>query len=179
MEKPGSGDSTVNPLIINAPNLQSLRQRYASALLTLIFWIIWIHLWLPLITLFGWLFGIDTFYLHMVELEGYRSLLSVLTYYLLAIAIISTGLGGWALINYLRFRNRERRRSAPPVSADEVCETFGVDEAELAAGRASTLITVLFEDDGSIGSIRCDDFPGFETTPGIPGQSDPTDPGPG
>lgn len=43
-------------LIIDRPDLQSWRQRAVFGSLTVMFWMLWLLLWLPLITLLGWLF---------------------------------------------------------------------------------------------------------------------------
>lgn len=40
-------------------------------------WVLYVYLWLPLVTLIGWAFGIDAAYRQMIELGGYQVVVSL------------------------------------------------------------------------------------------------------
>lgn len=142
------------PLIIHSPSLQSLQQRYASAVFTFIFWLLWFVLWTPLITLVGWLMGFDVFYLEIFELEGYEALLADLNIFLLWVALFGGGLGVWALYNYLRFRGVDRRTAVSPVTCRQLADYFELDESVVRQHRDSQWLAVSFDPDGRIVDVK-------------------------
>ena len=100
----------MNPLIIKRPNLQTLRQKYTNTIVTLAFWALWFYLWIPLISLVAWLFGIEIFYEEFILMEGYHLLLSLFFRYGMVTLLISICLLGWAFYNQLRYRRKDRRK---------------------------------------------------------------------
>ncbi|MDP3334575.1 MAG: poly-beta-1,6-N-acetyl-D-glucosamine biosynthesis protein PgaD, partial [Methylococcaceae bacterium] len=73
-------------LIINTPSLQSIKQKYVSALFTFVFWVVWIFLWTPLVTLIGWILGVDLVIFQMIELGGYQGVVADFILFLLCVA---------------------------------------------------------------------------------------------
>lgn len=142
------------PLIIQSPSLQSLQQRYATAIFTFIFWMIWIFLWSPLITLIGWLLGFDLFYVEIFELEGYESILSDMTGFVEWVAIIGGALATWALYNFLRFRDIERRTALSPVSNQQLSTFFNISEHSLHQHQHSQYLSVSFDEQGNITNVK-------------------------
>ena len=143
----------MNTLIIETPHLQNLRQRYGFAALTLIFWGLWFYMWLPLISMIAWVFGVKMFYLHMIELGGYVGFLELLGWYTLIVFLIAIIFGGWMLINLFRFRGRERRKPIVQVNDKQVAEYFGVDSEYLSSFTGQRSVTVHQTQDGSISAI--------------------------
>lgn len=141
-----------NNLIIDTPKFQSLRLKYSSALLTMLFWIIWFYLWVPLITLFGWWFQIDVFQHQMVTLGGYQSFLDELPTLVISISILVSLLAIWGAYNYIRFKGTERRKALRPVELHDLLDTFSISEDELVAIQAGKIIEIDFEQKGSIHS---------------------------
>lgn len=137
-------------LVIDTPSLQSLHQRYASAFFTFIFWVIWIFLWTPLITLLSWLAGGDLFYLQMVELEGYKGLIADFQSFLLVISILGGGLAIWALYNWVRFRGVDRRTAPNAVTTQQLAEFFAVDPQALDRKQQAKYLSIRFDADGNI-----------------------------
>lgn len=140
----------MKPLIINSPSLQSLKQKYISAALTFIFWILWFYLWIPVITLLGWWAGADMFYLQMIELGGVELLFQDLEFILKCIALLGGSLAVWAAYNYYRFRNLERRTPLPNVSKEALAQHFGIDPKSLTDLQNAKYINVQFDDNGKI-----------------------------
>jgi biofilm PGA synthesis protein PgaD len=141
-----------NKLIIDTPKLQSLRLKYTSTVLTMFFWIIWFYLWVPLITLFGWWFQIDTIQHNMVTLGGYRAFLEELPSLLTSIIILSSSLAIWGAYNFIRFKGVERRKALHPVTQYELLATFAINEEELIEIQKSSIIELDFDQSGNIHS---------------------------
>jgi biofilm PGA synthesis protein PgaD len=107
-------------LIIDKPNLQSKRQRVLFGSMTLVFWIIWIYLWLPLLALLGWAVGLKIAYYQMVVQDGLAGLLRLLAFYLTVIAVLGASLLLWAYYNFFRFRGVQRRKAFPVTPIGEL-----------------------------------------------------------
>jgi len=150
-------------LIIYEPSLQSPFHKYSYGFCTVIAWALWAYLWLPLISLIGWLFGIRVFYRHMVELGGWTWFAEMLTFYLIVIGSISGALILWALYNQTRFRGKDRRGARAPATEVEMGSFFGIDVGTLRRAQRSRRMTVLFDKDARIREIRWDD--GLEDQP--------------
>ena len=142
------------PLIIDTPSLQSLRQRYAYAFLTLIFWVLWFYLWIPVISLVAWLLGIKVFYREMIVLEGLQGLVDLLGWYGLTIAVIAVCYTGWALYNQFRFRGRNRRHEQPEVEPLEVANSFDIEPALILPLQEAKRILIAHDEQGRIRRIR-------------------------
>ena len=93
-------------LIIDDPGLQKLRHRYAYSAVTLTFWVIWIYLWLPLISFLSWVVGLNLFYKEMIVQNGYQLFFGLVGWYVLVVLIIGSILLGWAGYNLFRFRGK-------------------------------------------------------------------------
>ena len=142
-----------NRLIIDRPELQSKTQRYGWGSITFIFWLFYIYLWLPLITLAAWWIGAKLFNLHMIQLSGYTGLLDKLGLYAAIIIIISVLLIGWAKIEHLRFKDKPRRKDSFAVTDREVAKKYNLQESQLAQLRLEKSVMVHFSDMGTITEI--------------------------
>lgn len=118
-------------MIINRPELQSPLQRVTSRGITFFFWVAWIYLWLPLISLVAWLVGIRLFREHMLDNDGYQALFSDLHAYALTISAITAVLIGWARYNLLRFRDKESRKATMHVDLAAQAQAFKLDPEQL------------------------------------------------
>ncbi len=142
------------PLIIERPELQSLRQRYAYAMLTLLFWILWFYLWIPLVSLVAWLFGFKLFYQHMIVLQGLQGLLDLAGWYGLVIAMLGISLLGWALYNQLRFRGREKRRYQEMIKPHELAAFYRIDPKLIPRLQHAKRILISHDESGHIQAIK-------------------------
>jgi len=139
-----------NNFIIDTPKLQTLRLKYSSALLTLVFWIIWFYLWVPLITLAGWWFQIRFFQQEMLRVDGLDAFLEVLPVFIAVTFVLTGTLGVWALYNYTRFKGLDRRRSLPPVVKEDLLELLPITENNLNAIQSNKRSTIIISEDGEI-----------------------------
>lgn len=142
-----------NSLIIERPELQSMSQRYGWKTVTFLFWMFYIYLWVPLITLVVWLVGVKLFHINMIEFKGYESLVDKLGLYSIIILIISIILIGWAEVNRMRFKNKLRRLDNDELSVGEVAKKYDLEESHLTQLRQKKSIIVHFSDKGVISEI--------------------------
>ena len=141
-------------LIIESPSLQTLRQRYAYAVLTLFFWVFWFYLWIPVISLVAWLLGIESFYDQMIVQAGLEALQELLGLYTTVIMALGLALTGWALYNQIRFRGRERRMSHPTIGNEETARFFAIEPAMVERLQAAKLVEITHSEDGRLQAIR-------------------------
>lgn len=134
-------------LIIDTPGLQELKRRYGYGLATLVMWIVWLYLWLPLVSLLAWIAGVELFYEHMIKLGGYQGLLAQLHWYIMAVIGISVLWVYWVEFNRRRFQGRDRRNRVAQVSNlyDEAT-FFDVEPEQILEARRARTIHVHFID---------------------------------
>lgn len=157
MEKSGQGHTPKrSTLIIERPDLQSWHQKLVSGLLTMVFWILWVFLWLPLITLAAWAFFGIQFHIHMIELAGFAGFLDLFSTYAIVIVSMGGALIVWAKYNHLRFRGMDRRKAAAPVQIEQLASFSGHPPASVAQWREMRVMTVEHDAEGAIVRIRDD-----------------------
>ncbi|HWU97284.1 MAG TPA: poly-beta-1,6-N-acetyl-D-glucosamine biosynthesis protein PgaD [Oxalicibacterium sp.] len=137
-------------LILNMPDLVSRHTKIGSSVFTVLFWAIFVYLWMPVITVIAWMTGLYHSYselTYMRELED-------LSHLALAYATIVAALGGtllmWALQEYLRFRNVNRRREPVAVNHHEMAKYVNFDESDVAAGQNARRLVVHHGMDGRV-----------------------------
>ncbi len=127
--------------IIYKPGTQPRLQRGFFGVVTLLFWIIYAYLWLPLATLILWLLGVRTavfeLYLRENQIDPYLLVpLSVVGVVSAAILI------AWAEYNRFRFSGRDRRIPQPDVPPDDVAHAFG-SHPQIASQLARSKVAIL------------------------------------
>lgn len=142
-----------NPLIIERPDLQVWQQKTVFGLLTALFWGIWLYLWLPVVTLIGWVFFGVQFQYHMLTLKGYEGFFSTLIVYSVVIVVMGGGLIIWAKYNHLRFRGVDRRRQLEPPTVDDLASYFAKTANEISQWQTLKTVVVAHDEKGGILSI--------------------------
>ena len=142
-----------SPLIIDRPDLQAWQQKAMFGALTAMFWMVWVFLWMPLITLLAWLFFGQRFQLHIFELDGYKSFMGLLAVYCLVICAMGGGLLLWATYNYRRFRGVDRRRNAVVPSTSALGDFIQHPSTAIDAWRSYSIMTVDHDDHGGITKV--------------------------
>lgn len=154
MGQPRQRGTLVSPHIIQRPDLQTLRQRFGDSFLTFLFWLAWFYLWIPLISLGAWAFGVNLFHDEMVVSAGLQALIELLGLYFLVIFLISATLGIWALINLWRFRGNERRGAQPIVDEAALANDFGVTSEKIVAWQRCKRLVISHDADGNIIAVE-------------------------
>ncbi|HET6804948.1 MAG TPA: poly-beta-1,6-N-acetyl-D-glucosamine biosynthesis protein PgaD [Frateuria sp.] len=122
-------------------------KRALSSLATLVAWMLWLYLWLPVLTLVAWLAGLRTAWVEL-SAEAYANqtsdLLAILGYALVCAVVFAS----WAYYNQARFAHRTRRRHGPAaVTLAEEAMALDVDPREAQAMRAQRHSTLVFDRD--------------------------------
>ncbi|UZW59018.1 poly-beta-1,6-N-acetyl-D-glucosamine biosynthesis protein PgaD [Lysobacter enzymogenes] len=129
--------------LIQKPAMQHPLPRTLWGVVTGAFWLVYLYLWMPVLTLVLWLLGIRTvaseLYLRTHEVDPFLMLILPAT----AAAVVALLLI-WAEYNRWRFAGRdgERRSRLADVSIDEVAQALGASDEvaqALNAGRISVL----------------------------------------
>lgn len=144
----------MTPIIIERPELQSPLQRATTRGLTFVFWVIWIYLWLPLISLLAWWAGIELFREHMLDNNGYKILFDDINWYGLVIVVSGVILVGWARYNLLRFRDRESRKNPLIVDLAAYAQHFKIDAQRLKQWQAAKRLVIHHDKHGDITLIE-------------------------
>ena len=138
-----------NDLHIDAPELLSGRQRVRDKLVTAILWIAYLYLWVPLVSLFAWLLGIEIAYDVMIRSGGARELGGVLAFFGMILAIIFATVAIWSLGNRLRYGKMRRRHVQADASVSELAEFFAVEPDAVRALRESRSASIVFDERGN------------------------------
>lgn len=100
----------MNEHVIDRPELQPPVQRAFFDALTVILWMSYAYLLLPLATLIAWYAGFTAVYEEMVMRRGWEALVHLLRWYAFIVLIMGLTQVGWASINWARFRGKRDRR---------------------------------------------------------------------
>ncbi len=132
-------------MIIERPDRQSRGRRFGFGFLTLVFWMIWLYLWMPLITALAWYLGFRQFELQFLQLGGFDGLREVLGTYFTVFELIVVAFLGWSLYN--QRRHARNKQVFPPVRTryGRMCRTFGLHKSGLLRLRHSKRAVVDYD----------------------------------
>lgn len=146
-------------LIINRPHHMAKSRRFADAGLTLVFWVLLLYLWQPLISIIAWVFKSKIFYNHMIVLGGIYELAQLALFYTIIILLLGGSLLVWAKVNQFRFRGKEKRKSIENVGIEKEAERYGVTAKTLMQWKNIKNSEVYFSEDGAPVVINNDKAP--------------------
>jgi poly-beta-1,6-N-acetyl-D-glucosamine synthase len=150
--------------------------RVASVLLAGSFWLGWLALWAPLLSLFV---PALSFAPALGEAPGPGAANPAVTLvggFSATVAVLMASLIGWAWYNIIRFRGIERRKASASVQVAQVADRIGVDSEILEEWLHARLLRVAYDEEGLIESVEA--FAGLQrvgdpvaepATPGAPG----------
>lgn len=137
-------------LLINKPKLQRPVQRTLFGLITLLAWMAWVSLWLPLITLVVWLLGFRTGYIEVFTGSHERAWHALLQIAAL-VSLCAVVTASWATYNWWRFRRIARRsNSRRVVPLPAMAKALKISQNSAVHLRESTRITLIFNADGYV-----------------------------
>jgi biofilm PGA synthesis protein PgaD len=140
-------------LIFKDPSLASLPQRIGWAFFTAFFWIVWVYLWLPLITIALWALGIEGFYRYFFEgslSQELARITRVAINYTTVVCVLGGSLLLWARLEFLRFRNVSRRLRPHQTSADELARFARLPAHDIAVWQAARRVVAHHDDHGKL-----------------------------
>jgi biofilm PGA synthesis protein PgaD len=137
-----------NIVYINAPEALTRRQRTLFAIITAIMWAAYGYLWLPLLSLFLWGFGIELAYDAMIRAGGAGALRTALMWYAVMLVDVIVTVAVWSQVNKWRFTNRNRRTAHPRVADGAMAACFGVSTHDVERLRAARRIELDIDPQG-------------------------------
>jgi biofilm PGA synthesis protein PgaD len=143
-------------LIIDQPRLQGRTQRVVSGTVTAVAWFVWAYLWLPLVTLVAWYFGVRSFVREVFIPDSSTVVWTGVTY-LVVIFLLGVVLLTWSRYNLRRFGGAERRAATPPLTAEEVTAWFGISRETLATLHTGGSLVVEHGPEGEVQGVRVPD----------------------
>ncbi|MFZ5492923.1 MAG: poly-beta-1,6-N-acetyl-D-glucosamine biosynthesis protein PgaD [Pseudomonadota bacterium] len=152
-------------LIIERPDLQGWPLVLGSRLITAAMWVLYVYLWLPLLTLLAWAIGIEAAYEQMVALGGYRIAAELWAFFATVILIMGGLLLGWARINFYRFRGPDRRQLPGRTDSAKMAADFGLAPDQLSALQTCRCARLDHHPDSSLRHVELDAVPYPVTAP--------------
>lgn len=139
------GPQRYDAVLIQKPHRQAPGRRAAWGVVTVGFWLFYLSLWAPLVTLIAWGLGINLAWLHLYEHRQQLDPFLMIALPLMALAC-AVVLITWAEYNRRRFRGRERRQPVPDIAIEKIAHDLGGSDA-LVAGLATSKSVILHMDD--------------------------------
>jgi biofilm PGA synthesis protein PgaD len=143
-------NSDYRHLIIETPELQTVKHRFSSSLVTMVFWIFWLYLWQPVVSIIAWAFGFKFFYDNMISLGGIGGFVKLVGIYVLVVFLIAFIFFGWAYYNNRRFKNKKRRGKIWKISFLNLGERYDLTEDQVLNCKSSRRLVVHFDQSGKI-----------------------------
>jgi len=141
--KRGSEDRT-----IDARDLLSQKIRRRDGLLTVVLWVAYAYLWLPLISLGAWYLGIEFAWRLVEQAGGPTRLGHLLVWFALFTIVAAGGVIGWSGWQRARFRDDERRRRAPVVTDEQEIEYWQLERGRFDRLRNAQRVLVELDSQG-------------------------------
>lgn len=137
-------------LIIEKPSLAPFPQRVGWAFFTVLFWMLWIYLWMPLITILAWAMGIGAYEEYFRNDGGSQmhQLGHIAMIYTSVICALGGGLLLWARVEFLRFENITRRVEPITVTPEEIAEYAALPVQEIETWRNSRRVAARHDEHG-------------------------------
>lgn len=146
----------ISKLIIEKPEKQGPTRKLLLGGLTLLFWGAWSFLWTPLINTLGWAFGFYAFYEHLIVLRGWQGLVNRLPLYVLIVQIMGGSLILWAILNWSRFKGKERRQAMRDVTAEDVADWRTQAPVQVAGWQKARRLVVHYDHNGKLTEVEAD-----------------------
>jgi biofilm PGA synthesis protein PgaD len=128
--------------------------RTVQGIVTLLAWVVYAWLWLPVVTVIAWMLGVRTSFvqLHVSNYEFDQDTFGIL----FTLAVIATVvLVGWAEYNRHKFSGPDRRAPAQNVAPDDIAMSLGTTpEVSRHLGSAKSITLAMGDDARPIGVHR-------------------------
>ena len=141
-------------LIIEHPEWQTPKQRFLLGSITLAFWMAWFYLWVPIISIIGWVLGIKLFHYQMITLGGLNGFFGMLAWYAIGVFLLGGSLIAWATYNIQRFKNANRRGPRKVITDEIQAEYFKVEVSDVQAWRKSQILAVTLDEHAQITNVN-------------------------
>ena len=139
-------------LIFENRLLAPLPHRVGWTFFTALFWMVWIYLWMPLATLVLWWLGILAYaeYFGTTVFFELDQLKHTALVYCSVIFVLGGSLLLWARVEFLRFRNVNRRSIPVPVTAEEVATYTGIPVQQIEQWKSARSVVAHHDSHGNV-----------------------------
>jgi len=121
-------------------------RRATEFTITTLFWLAWLYLVMPLVSLLLWALGVRLFVEEMVVRGGFEVLISEMARYSLVILAMLFVTIVWVYWNLRHYGRHEQRTHQPvSVSLEEIANTSGLTTDEILYIRSKKRLWVTFE----------------------------------
>ena len=151
-----------NPQIY-APERLTPPERARDTFITAVMWTFYLYLWVPFLSLLGWLMGFELAYDIMIRSGGALDNATTFFAYAIVVGIIFCAVTGWSTLNRLRFRGVDRRRSSQRVGDQAAADYFNVTLDQLRELRSGKIFTVEVDESGQLMSFSADEDTGHSS----------------
>jgi biofilm PGA synthesis protein PgaD len=150
-EAPTAETSTVEALLARHWSHRRPVPSGVLALLTVLFWGVWLYLVLPLVSLLLWALGVR-FFIEQMRQGGYEALLASLVAYSSVLLVLVGVLALWIAWNVARYGGRSDRRTVrrEAVTDAEVRQAFHLEDGLLPMLRRERLLRVDLDGDHGV-----------------------------
>jgi biofilm PGA synthesis protein PgaD len=138
------------PLIIERPSLMPWPKRASWGMITVVFWMTWAYLWLPILTSLAWAMGYEQASHYFAWSSKDADMGRVFGLYAVVIAALGSSLLLWAQVEYLRFRNVHRRTEPHAVKVEELAAYAGLRAEDMRAWQNSRCLVVAHDNHGNV-----------------------------
>lgn len=142
-----------HPEIIYRPDLQPPARRALFSGITFVAWLMWFYLFLPLLSVGAWWFGVESFREYMLDPVQSGYLLTLIGY-AAVVAVTALTIIGWSRYNQIRFGGPDRRRPLPAVTNEMMQEKFHLDADLLERIQGAKTIELEFGEGGKLRYAR-------------------------
>jgi biofilm PGA synthesis protein PgaD len=134
-------------IMIQRPERQSSVQKAMFGVATVVAWLFWAFLWLPLITLGAWAFGLRNAWLQLHVLEPARQGGDI-NVILVAAILCAVIFSAWSGYNHARFSGKQKRRGNNPVGVEATARVIGASTEDAMSIQAHRRAVVSVSDAG-------------------------------
>ena len=115
---------------------------------TTLFWLAWLYLVMPLVSLLLWALGVQLFMDEMIVRGGYEALIGELAHYSLVIIAMLVVTLVWVYWNLRHYGRHEKRTQQPlPVSVEETATSARLAPDVIQGAWTNRRLRITFDDD--------------------------------
>lgn len=123
-------------------------RRATEYTVTTLFWLAWLYLIMPFVSLLLWSLGVRLFVDEMIVRDGYEALVGEMAHYSLAILAMFVATLIWVYWNLRHYGRHEKRTQQPaPVSIEEIAAASGLAPDVIPGIWDERRLRITFDDD--------------------------------
>jgi biofilm PGA synthesis protein PgaD len=144
-------DRMTDTTITESDVLNKMQRR--DTLLTVLMWVLYAYLWMPVISLLAWYVGYEFAFEMVEDAGGVENLTDLLKSFGISIAVIACIIISWSMSQYWRLHNKNRRTGSPPPEKGAEQEMWGITEVEFDRIRNGKIISLNIDESLNLTSI--------------------------